>query len=446
MAITRGSFQNIPSSKPNQPHQPVPAKLVPAQEWAVSYFFSYEMDATELISYKEFDSTLILRVYNSANTVKYEVTIKERFSCLVMSPGGVSFYSWQWIPQREKIEGRKGTSPGAPLMKTLGQGTFGVDPPQQGGYGDNSAVIIEGRYYSGIFREPLDRGDSFEVYRHTVDSSRVVKEARLQLATELGGVSCALHDPRVGTVWHAAPQSPAPPGATARGAALRSTSAESEASFGIVNTRRVATFAPRGSALVTSGSPIFAKLLRRGATLFLVSLRPFGDGLTLDVQTSVDAGATWETNAMLLDDFRVLAAQLSLDGGTMWLYGLARAEGQNANAKPVPSRAVLRRGEGGWKASDKAAIRYLDVEEAAKAATQDPDAEPPVPPPPLPETGVVTLEVSGNTLHLVAGGDADDSYTTNPVRIWESTDELASLHEAKISDSEAAEDKKAEGG
>ncbi|RYG63448.1 hypothetical protein EON80_21220, partial [bacterium] len=197
MAILKEDFQNIPSSGE------IPASMVPASSFAISFAFSYTATPSLDTFNKSFTGKIVVQVLNSAGGVKYEITIEEQYLVFVfgLAPGLV-LYTWNWDPSYEKISGTIGTGDSAPPMTTLGEGTFGVDPAEGSGTSDGP-VYIDSRFYSKIFTEPLDPGDKLKIKFHNLSAGYVVSRASLSLATETTASGEAwLTDARTGSRWH----------------------------------------------------------------------------------------------------------------------------------------------------------------------------------------------------------------------------------------------------
>lgn len=178
MAITRQSFRNIPSSGI------IPEEMLPASAFAVSFAFTYEAEADLSTFNKSFSGEIRLHVLDSSNVVKYVIEIEEAYNVFIipLAPG-LAIFTWNWVPSAEEIHGRKGLAEDALPMRTLGEGTFGVEPAEGSGT-TSGTVIVDSRFYSGIFQEPLEAGDKIKIVFHNLSAGYVVSRASLQLATE----------------------------------------------------------------------------------------------------------------------------------------------------------------------------------------------------------------------------------------------------------------------
>jgi hypothetical protein len=188
MAITREDFKNIPSSGV------IPDDRVPSYAFAVAYAFTYTGAPSGSTFNHTFTGKIVLYFYDGGGSVKYVVEIEQTYNLFIfpLAPGLV-LYTWNWVPSAEKIKGRKGEAEDAPPMETLGSGTFGVEPAEDSGT-SNGEVIVDSRFYSGIFEEPLESGDKVKIKFHNLSAGFVVARASLQLATELGGGFAAIFD------------------------------------------------------------------------------------------------------------------------------------------------------------------------------------------------------------------------------------------------------------
>jgi hypothetical protein len=178
MAITRDDFKNVPSSGI------IPSDRVPASEFAVSYAFTY-IGTPSLSTFDHtFSGKIVLHFLDGAGTVKYVIEIDETYNLFIflLAPGLV-LYTWNWVPTAEKISGRKGVDENSPPMATLGLATFGVEPAEGSGTTDRE-VIVDSRFYSGIFKETLASGDQVKIVFHNLSAGFVVDRASLSLATE----------------------------------------------------------------------------------------------------------------------------------------------------------------------------------------------------------------------------------------------------------------------
>lgn len=180
MAITRQDFAPVPSDGI------IPEGRAPAAQFAVGYSFIYTGYPSIGSFNQSFTGTIRLHVVRSDDSVKYAIEIKQTYNLFIfpLAPG-LLMYTWNWVPSAESIVGRKGddpTDPDAPLMTTLGQGSFGVDPAEGQGTG-NSEAIVASTFYSGIFTEPLARGDKLKIVFHNLSAGFVVSRASMLLAT-----------------------------------------------------------------------------------------------------------------------------------------------------------------------------------------------------------------------------------------------------------------------
>ena len=195
MAITKSDFENLPSSGI------LDDTRADADAFAVSYAFTY-IGYPSLDNFNaSFTGKIVLHVLNSAGTIKYVITIEQTYFLLIipLAPGLV-LYTWNQVPTAEKIGGTIGEN--GPMMSTLGQGNFGVDPAEGSGT-TNSEVIVDSRFYSGIFTEPLDEGDRFVIKFHNLSAGFVTAKASLSIATELSASGEAmLFDERIGDRIH----------------------------------------------------------------------------------------------------------------------------------------------------------------------------------------------------------------------------------------------------
>lgn len=181
MAITRDEFKPVPSSGI------IPDDRVPASQFAVGYTFTYTGSPSLGTFNHSFTGTIRLQVLRADDSIKYSIEIQQTYNLFIfpLAPGLV-MYTWNWSPNSEQIIGRLGPDPhdeDAPLMTTLGQGTFGVDPADGFGTSDRE-VIVNSTFYSGIFTEPLERGDKIKIVFHNLSAGFVVARASLSLATE----------------------------------------------------------------------------------------------------------------------------------------------------------------------------------------------------------------------------------------------------------------------
>lgn len=177
MALTRLDFKNLPSSGI------IPDDRVPASSFAVGYTFTYYGSPSLSTFNHTFTGKVVLHVLDSFEGILYVITMEETYNLFIfpLAPGLV-LYTWNWVPSAESIVGRKGESEDAPLMETLGAGSFGVEPAEGSGTTDFE-VIINSRFYSGIFEELLTNGNKFKIKFHNLSAGFVVKQASLQLAT-----------------------------------------------------------------------------------------------------------------------------------------------------------------------------------------------------------------------------------------------------------------------
>lgn len=192
MAITRDDFKNIPSNGL------IPSDRVPASAFAIGYFFTYTGQADYTNPNQSFTTRLVLHVLDGRlGGVKYVIRIEEKFNLFIIPMGpGLAVYTWNQVPSAEKVEGFKVSGPvgpgwnppeiaSAPPMRTLGQGSFGIDPAEGTGT-SGGAAIVDARFYSGIFTEPLAVGDSIKVKFHNAGAGYSPAIVSLQLATEGG--------------------------------------------------------------------------------------------------------------------------------------------------------------------------------------------------------------------------------------------------------------------
>ena len=195
MALTRQDFKNIPSSGI------IPDDRVPAENFAVSYAFTYTGTPNLANFNASFSGKIVLHVLDSLGTIKYVITIEQTYFMLIipLAPGLV-LYTWNQVPTAEKISGTIGED--GPPMTTLGQANFGVDPSEGSGTTDRE-VTIDSRFYSGIFTEPLDEGDRIVIKFHNLSAGFVTDKASLSLATTPGAAGEAfLFDERLGDRIH----------------------------------------------------------------------------------------------------------------------------------------------------------------------------------------------------------------------------------------------------
>lgn len=181
MAITRQDFKQIPSDGI------IPDDRVPASAFAVGYTFTYFGYPSLSTFNHTFEGKIVLHVLDSSDAIKYVIEIEQRYNLFIfpMAPGLV-LYTWNWVPSAEKISGRKGTGEDAEPMTTLGLATFGVEPAEDSGT-SNGEVIVSSTFYSGVFTEPLARGDRIKIAFHNLSPGYVVSRAGLVVATEPGG-------------------------------------------------------------------------------------------------------------------------------------------------------------------------------------------------------------------------------------------------------------------
>lgn len=191
MSLVRSDFKNIPSDGI------IPEDRVPASAFGISYAFTY-VGAPALDNFNSsFTGKIVLHVLDDAGTIKYVITIEQTYLVIIipLAPGLV-LYTWNQVGSAEKIYGTIGVD--GPPMTTLGQGNFGVDPAEGSGTTDRE-VIIDSRFYSGLFTEPLDEGDRIVIKFHNLSAGVVTNKASLSVATELGASGEAiLFDARIG--------------------------------------------------------------------------------------------------------------------------------------------------------------------------------------------------------------------------------------------------------
>lgn len=377
MAITKSDFTAIPSSGI------IPDKLVPASEFAVSYFFSYTGTPSLSTFNHSFSTRLVLEILDSNNTVKYAITILETYDVFIfpLAPG-LALYTWNWVPQDESVSGTIGDGPDAPPMSTLGEGSFGVDPAEDSNTTDRE-VIVASRFYSKIFTEPLESGDVLKIKFHNVSAGFVTDRASLQLATQPGTVAAvALYDGRVGTTWLFYVD-------------------KSKVYCG--STRRQTGFKKLlDDALVFGGSVTYLQAGRFGATLHAL----LATGKKLVVRTSYDEGVTWMATFELDSNLKVLSAQLSNDGGAWFVYAQATATViSNDPDNPLRGinqgdlvRVVLRPQGTGWTVAELGVVEGTD----------------------LPTKNLVGFGIVGQTFHLM-------SNESDALKMYRSTDELKTL-------------------
>ena len=378
MALTRIDFKNIPSSGI------IPEDRLPGSAFAVGYAFSYT-GTPSLESFNHTFSGKLVLHFRDATGVKYVVEIEETFNLFIfpLAPGLV-LYTWNWSPNQEKISGRKGESPDAAPMTTLGLGSFGVDPAEGSGT-TNYEVIIDSRFYSGIFTEPLEIGDSVKIKFHNLSAGYVVSRASLSLAIERGNAGLHLvRDSIVGTQWIFF---------------IKDEAVHCDPS------RRTETFSSKTAFLVHQDSCKYLQGFRYDATLWCVmNIR---DNVRIAVSRSEGTG--WEGFPVVATNFDLMAMELSERGDTFYGYGRVTAT-EIDSSKPQDqllqqndiARLILRLDKSGqWKEAARSKI---------SAATT------------LPSKDIAALTLSGNTLYL-SHQDGD------VIRMYRSTDELASFQE-----------------
>ncbi len=401
MPIAQSDFKGLPSSGI------VPAVPLPASAFCVGFDFIYTGTVDASNPNQSFTARVVIHVENESGQVKYVLRIEEKYLLIIfqLAPG-LAFYTWNWQPNAERIEGfalspptanvPPGWSPpqieGARKMAQLGNGaSFGVDPAEGSGTTDSEA-IVESTFYSGLYEEPLEVGDRFRVRFHDVGAGYVVSRASLLLATQVTtDKPQVLHDERIGFSYYFYFESGA-----LRCARWRR------------RERLLLGLAPAGGWPAIYSNPLRAfHAWRSGATLFVA----LDTGPGLRVATSTDEGATWEQGGVMLTNVQLLAAASSTGGTTLHLYLKATAT-EVDNTKPEAD--LIRQGD-----IVRTTLRLnSDGSFAAGKKTRIAGAN-------LPDTGISGLLRIENTLVLVA-------QDANQIRLFESTDELASFAEASI--------------
>ena len=400
MPISQRDFKGLPSSGI------VPADRAPASQFGIGYVFSYTGSPDASNPNQGFTTRLVVHVENAAGDVKYIIRIENKWNLILfeIAPGLILF-TWNWIPSAEKIEGfvlqppTINVPPGwnppqiatARAMTQLGNGaSFGVEPAQGTGT-SNGDVIVDSAFYSGIFTEPLDAGDRFVVRFHNASAGYVPSRASLQLATEVGVFAPHdLYDPKIGFLWHLYSQ---------------------KQQLRCARTRQTATFKHElDDALVLADTANNARLLRHGATLYVASdVRG-----NIRIASSFDEGQTWQSGPIMLTNLNLLDAQISADGGTIFLYVKAAATEIDSSKTPDElfmqgdiGRVVLRRdAQNGWIVGEKGRIVPADISTA------------------VPDKNLNLLMVGGELLVISEEGDT--------IRVYQSTDELATLKEIPV--------------
>lgn len=208
-------------------------------------------------------------------------------------------------------------------------------------------------------------------------------EATFQVSYKPGGsVGGALYDMRVGTTWYFYVES-------------------RQVRCG--STRRLEGFVRRDEdAVVYDGPSDYLQAGRFGATLHVL-IQDRGD---LVMMTSYDEGVSWMATFSLGDNLKVLASQLSPDGGAYFVYAKATAtiisNDPDNPARDISQndivRLILRLTSDGWKVAE------LGLVEGAI----------------LPTANLVGLACAGNTLHLMSNAD-------EKLRLFLSVNQLKSL-------------------
>lgn len=373
MAITRDDFQNIPSSGI------IPADMTPASEFAVSYFFSYTAVPNPSSLDASFRTKLVLHVLDRNDAIKYVITIEEQYFVLIAGGSGLVLYSWNWVSPSEKITGTIGEGPDAPPM-TLGQGTFGVEPEEGSGTSDNE-VIVESRFYSGIFTEPLEPGDKLKIAFHNAGAGYVVARASLQLATEQSvPLGQALRDPRVGTTWWFYVK---------------------DGKTRCALTRNDKGFRQRSDdAQVYALAATYFRAFRTGTTLYTV----VQSNESINIIESRDEGVNWVATFDLEENIKILATQYF--DGCIYIYAEATATIVSNDPKN-PARNV----EQGDLV--RLVVRLKgELWEVAELGVIDGDD--------LPTKDIIGFECEKRTLYMMTNSD-------DRLRIFRSTDELKTL-------------------
>lgn len=407
MAITREDFQNVPSSGV------IPENLLPASEFAVSYAFTY-IGTPALDTFNHtFSGRIVLHFTDEAGNVKYVVEIEETYNLFIfpLAPG-LALYTWNWVPSAERIEGRKGVAPDAPPMETLGEATFGVDPAEGSGTTDRE-VIVDSRFYSGIFVEPLEFGDKVKIVFHNLSAGFVVARASLSLATEIGGaVLRSLFDGAHGQTFMLYPRDGALRVARTR---RMQTSVDLrvriDEATGQPATDQDASRVCDYESEVWAGTPQYAALHRAGTTLYVPVVK---NGIRMFA--SRDEAGTWAAMGDVDEDFtmKALVTAMTADGASLFCYGTATEAApaeEPADAISVGDviYAELKHVNGSWVQSATGKIAASVV---------------------LPTSNVAGLESSGGVLRLTYKAGSGETET---LRVLISTDGLRSLKELALS-------------
>jgi hypothetical protein len=319
MAISRDDFKPIPSTGI------IPDDRVPATSFAVSFQFSYTAEPDTTKFNHDFTGKIVLHVLDSLNVIKYVITIEEKYSVTIipLAPGLV-LYTWNWVPQYEKISGTIGETDTP--MTTLGEGTFGVDPAESFGTSDGP-VYVDSRFYSKIFTEPLDAGDKIKIKFHNLSAGFVVAKASLSLATEGDNVDPALFDARCGQQIRAF---------TLNGQTCAVRTRRQNSPLPVIFAEFLDLESP-SSGLVTDRALQWMSLGRgEGGVTFLLGK----SGAFYEIHRSLDEGDNWKQIMAITNDVKPLASEQSEDGSTWYVYG--------SNSDDKPAYAIFKNGASGW--------------------------------------------------------------------------------------------------
>jgi hypothetical protein len=319
MAILSNDFRSIPSTGI------IPDDRVPSTSFAVSYQFSYTATPDPTNPDRSFTGKVVLHVLDSSNAIKYIITIEEKYTVIIipLAPGLV-LYTWNWVPQYEKISGTIGETDMP--MTTLGEGTFGVDPEQ--GFGtSNGPVYIDSRIYSKIFTERLDVGDKIKIKFHNLSAGYVVAKASLALATEGESADPALFDARCGQQIRAF---------LFNGQTCAVRTRRQNSPLPIVSAEFLDVEKPL-SGLVTQKALQGMSLGRgEGGVTFLLGK----NGARYEIHRTLDEGDNWKQIMAIVNDVKPLASEQSEDGSTWYVYGI--------NSDNAPAYAIFKNGSKGW--------------------------------------------------------------------------------------------------